>query len=203
MSEAIEETIRKGDWLLTYSGVRFWPLDPRPEEILIRDIAHSLSQLCRFTGHTNQFYSVAQHCCYVSRFCPPEDALWGLLHDASEAYLIDLPPPLKHHSLLGVHYREAEKEVMRAVCERFGLPVEMPDSVREADEILLAAEGVQLMNADLEEWGLGRLRADSEGIFIKPWSPSGAQAEFLWQLKKLLRPAMWGFHQSEVPYESI
>src|ERR1039457_118422 len=79
----------------TFSGLRFWPLDPNPEKILIDDIAHALAHQCRFGGHASRFYSVAEHSVHVSRLCPPEDALWGLLHDASEAYLVDLPRPLK------------------------------------------------------------------------------------------------------------
>src|SRR5579885_2784587 len=87
--------MRHGDWIQTYCGVAFYPLDPRPEEILIEDIAHALSMLCRFTGHVKRFYSVAQHCVYVSHRCDPKDALWGLLHDAAEAYLNDISRPVK------------------------------------------------------------------------------------------------------------
>lgn len=56
---------RRGDWIQVYSGIQFWPIDPRPEEILVSDMAHSLAQQCRFTGHTREFYSIAQHCCLV------------------------------------------------------------------------------------------------------------------------------------------
>ena len=52
---------RGGDWMQTYSGFQFWPLDPRPEEIHVIDIAHSLANQCRYAGHCREFYSVAQH----------------------------------------------------------------------------------------------------------------------------------------------
>src|ERR1019366_9954250 len=78
----------------TYSGVRFKPLDPDPA-VGISDIAHALANQCRFGGHSSAFYSVAQHSVRVSEICAAEDALWGLLHDASEAYLVDVPAPLK------------------------------------------------------------------------------------------------------------
>src|ERR1017187_10636100 len=77
--------------ITTFSGIHFWPLLPNPADIRIEDIAHALSNQCRFAGHAREFYSVAEHSVRVSQLCPPEDALWGLLHDASEAYLTDVP----------------------------------------------------------------------------------------------------------------
>ena len=82
--------MRIGDWMQTYTGERFWPLDPRIEDIHIRDISMALGKLCRYGGHTIFFYSVAEHSVLVSEYVPEEYALWGLLHDASEAYLSDI-----------------------------------------------------------------------------------------------------------------
>ena len=110
---------RVGDWIQTYTGKQFWPIDPRACEITIEDIAHALSLQCRFSGHCREFYSVAQHSCLVSSYCIDEDAGWGLLHDAAEAYLVDLPRPIKRFSSLGVEYRKAEERVMAAVNEAF------------------------------------------------------------------------------------
>ena len=128
----------------TFSGLRFWPLDPNSAKILIADIAHALAHQCRFGGHASKFYSVAEHSVHVSQLCLPEHALWGLLHDASEAYLVDLPRPLK---LLPefAPYREAERRLQRAVAERFGLAPEQPASVTEADDTMLWIEAHSLL----------------------------------------------------------
>jgi hypothetical protein len=91
---------RKGDWMQTYTGRQFWPIDPRADEIDIVDIAHALSQQCRFAGHCKSFYSVATHSWHTSNVCNSENALWGLLHDAAEAYLVDLPTPIKGNYIL-------------------------------------------------------------------------------------------------------
>ena len=115
-----------GPYIQTVSGRRVNPLDPSPADIDVHDIAVALSNQCRFGGHTRRYYSVAQHACIVSdqmleRGSSAHDALWGLLHDASEAYLVDLPHPLKHRSELGRQYREAEGRLEEVLLERFGL----------------------------------------------------------------------------------
>jgi uncharacterized protein len=99
---------RTGDWIQTYTGKQFWPLSPLPEDIVIEDIAHALSMQCRFGGHVRTFYSVAQHSVHVSLLVEPQYALWGLLHDAAEAYLVDLPRPIKKFSEMGLLYQEIE-----------------------------------------------------------------------------------------------
>ena len=130
----------------TFSGLRFWPLDPDPAKILIEDIAHALGHLCRFGGHSSKFYSVAEHSVHVSQLCLPEHALWGLLHDASEAYLVDLPRPLK---LLPefAPYREAERRLQRVIAVRFGLQPDQPASVAEADDTMLWIEAHSLLGS--------------------------------------------------------
>jgi hypothetical protein len=130
----------------TFSGLRFWPLDPKPEKILIADIAHALAHQCRFGGHASKFYSVAEHSVHVSQLCLPEHALWGLLHDASEAYLVDLPRPLKLLPEFAA-YREAERRLQRAVTVRFGLPPDQPASVTEADDTVLGIEAHSLLGS--------------------------------------------------------
>jgi hypothetical protein len=179
---------RCGDWCQTYSGVAFWPLDPQPEEVCLEDIAHSLAQQCRFAGHTSEFYSVAQHCVRVAEKCPPEDALWGLLHDASEAYLLDLPRPLRQLPELAA-YREAEAAVMRAVCTRFRLPEEQPGSVTRADHLLLVLEAQQFMAGEcaerLKRWAVAEQLASTPSEKVVAWGPRRAKTEFLWMAHRL------------------
>ena len=175
-STANGSAARIGDWIQTFTGRMFWPLDPKPEEICIEDVAHALSQMCRFMGHTNKFYSVAEHSIRVCWAVRERDALWGLLHDASEAYLVDLPRPLKRHSELGRLYCEAEKTVMAAVCVRFGLPLEEPASVKLADAVLLATEKRDLMKLPPKDWDQP---AEPLEHVISPWSPELAENTFL------------------------
>lgn len=138
-------------WIQTYSGRRFNPTKPNPDAIVIQDIAHSLSMQCRFTGHCREFYSVAQHSVLVSYICDNKDALWGLMHDASEAYLIDVPRPLKRSGKFQA-YIDFETEMMKAICERFRLEVEEPKSVKHADSVLLATEARDLMGPLHPDW---------------------------------------------------
>jgi hypothetical protein len=130
----------------TFSGIHFWPLLPNPDDIVIEDIAHALAHQCRFGGHASKFYSVAEHSVHVSELCLPEHALWGLLHDASEAYLVDLPRPLKQLPEFAP-YREAERRLQRAVAVRFGLPPYQPASVTEADDTMLWIEARSLLGS--------------------------------------------------------
>lgn len=136
-------------WIATFSGNRFWPLHPTAADIRIEDIAHALSNICRFTGHCREFYSVAEHSVHVSRVCDPKDALWGLLHDASEAYICDVARPIKP---MLTNYRSIEHEIMLCVCERFGLDPIQPDSVTIADDRLLATEARDLLAGGGAGW---------------------------------------------------
>lgn len=117
----------------TYTGRTVDVLNLKPEDIDIEDIAWALSHLCRYTGHYPRFYSVAQHSVLVSLNCPQEHAMWGLLHDASEAYLADISAPLKRTSLFE-GYRRAEQQALLAVAEAFSLPPEIPEIVHVEDK---------------------------------------------------------------------
>src|SRR5690349_636686 len=108
----------RGSWMQTFTGRQFYPLDPRLDEIDPLDIAHALSMICRYGGHTKHFYSVAEHCLLMSHAVAPEYALWALLHDATEAYVGDMVRPLKHHM---PDYRQIEDNLMEVIAERFGL----------------------------------------------------------------------------------
>lgn len=170
---------RRGDWIEVYSGRAFWPLDPRAHEVDVRDIAHALSLVCRFTGHVREFYSVAQHSVLVSRAVPERDALWGLLHDASEAYVADVSRPVKRLPEM-TPYREAERRLMVVVCERFELPMVQPASVSEADMRILATEKRDLLRGP--PWELG---VEPYPEPIEPWSPEKSEYEFLSRFRAL------------------
>jgi 5'-deoxynucleotidase YfbR-like HD superfamily hydrolase len=125
---------RIGDWMQTFTGKRFWPLDPRANEIDIRDIAHSLSMTCRFGGHTRRFYSVAEHSCHVHDAGPVSCRAWGLLHDAPEFIVGDMARPLKRQL---PDYKRVEDGIHRKVAERFGLPYAIPPEVKNIDDRIL------------------------------------------------------------------
>ncbi len=141
-------------WIQTYSGKQMWPLEPRVEDICIEDIAHSLSMQCRFTGHSKFFYSVSQHSVHVSYLVPPEYALWGLLHDAPEAYVTDMSRPVKRGTKLGEEYKIVEDRIMKVICEKFNLPLEEPKEVKVADNIMVVTEKRDLLNGwnKLPKW---------------------------------------------------
>ena len=174
---------RRGAWIRTFSGLQFWPLDPRPEELRIEDIAHALSQQCRFAGHSRLFYSVAEHSVHVSALCPLEDALWGLLHDASEAYLQDVARPLKSLPEFAA-YREAERHLQEMIVRGFGLDAEPPASVHDADNAMLHLESRCLLTGGL---GLPETIAGPAPTFTvhAPWPPLRAEQEFLARFRQL------------------
>lgn len=175
-------------WILTYSGRRFWPLDPHEDDIDIVDIAHALSNACRFAGHVRRFYSVAQHSVFVSHVCDIADELDGLLHDRTEAYLLDMPKPLKRAAALA-GYRAAEDRLEAVTAASFGVRVVMPASVHHADRALLATERRDLMPAfDPKHYQRDELVEPLPGT-IRPWSPAVARYQYLTRFVELAPPS--------------
>jgi hypothetical protein len=140
---------RYGGSIQTFTGRIFYPLDPRESEVVIEDIAHALSNKCRFSGHSLRYFSVAEHSVIVSLLCPQDIALWGLLHDASEAYLIDLPTPLKYLPEFA-WYRKLEEKVTNVIMNRFSLPQKEPKLVKTADKTCLVTEKRDNMRVTFE-----------------------------------------------------
>lgn len=161
-------------WIQTYSGKVMHPLTPGAHEIDIIDIAHALSMQCRYSGHTQQFYSVAQHCVHVSDACSSENALIGLLHDASEAYCVDIPSPLKPYLS---NYKEVEQRIMECILYKFGLPLDIPDEVHCIDKRILLNERDALMTMPPQDWNIAGKPLDN--LIIYSYPPSIAKALFL------------------------
>lgn len=177
------ESLDQHAFMSTFGGRRVNPVDPNPLDLHIVDIAHSLSQLCRFTGHTISFYSVAQHSLLVSMNCPDEFKLEGLLHDAAEAYINDLSRPLKHHPIMAA-YVDIEAVVDAAIRQRYGLPEHMSPEVKDIDNQLVIDESLALMvNHD---WAEGHPRL---GLRIYPLPPGEAERAFISQFNSLTDPS--------------
>src|SRR5919108_4617314 len=133
-----------GPYLQTVSGRRVNPFDPDPDQLDAGDIARALANQCRFGGHSRVFYSVAQHSVLVSQLVEQrggdvEDAFAALMHDATEAYLGDMPHPLKHRSPLGAAFKEAEARLEVALRDRFQIKPHVGE-IKRADRALLATE---------------------------------------------------------------
>lgn len=128
--------------LTTYTGRKIDPLNVKAGQLDIRDIAHALSMICRFGGHARQFYSVAEHSIRVSCLVPQEHALAALLHDAAEAYLGDVPRPLKGRF---ASFTQAEQKILAQVAGCFGFDFPLHACVHGADNSMLAAEMQELM----------------------------------------------------------
>lgn len=168
----------------TYMGGTIDPNDPDPDDIDIVSIAHSLSQQCRWTGHTISFYSVAEHCVLASHIWP---TLGCLLHDASEAYLSDLARPLKMSTELGEAYREAELRLETAIAAKFQLTHPWNDGIKYADSAMLRVEAHYLMP------GIAEHLDPPPPHLPRPhcWEPATAKREFLQRYE----------HLSEIPWE--
>ena len=160
-------------WIQTFSGRKFEPLAPVVDSIDIVDIAHALSQLCRFNGHCRVFYSVAEHCVRAAQIVAPELRLWALLHDAAEAYLADLPRPLKHQL---AEYQVHEDRLLQCIAQRFDLPWPIPAAVFDADDQMLATEARDLMAPPAAPWGLTASPLDEK---IVPWTSLKAERAYL------------------------
>lgn len=171
-------------WIRTMTGKSFWPMEPTPDMVDINDIAHALSHQCRFSGHTSKFYSVAQHSVHVSelirrRYNDKQMELSALLHDASEAYLVDVPSPVKK---VMPTYRDAEHLVMAAIMQKFGLK-SFDDEIKQADMDALATEARDLMGNPTGWIGLDNCTPDV--YVIQPWEPILARENFLHKFHNL------------------
>lgn len=158
----------------TFSGITFDFLNPTPDMISMADIAHALSNICRFGGQAHEFYSVAQHSILVSDLSH-KYALEGLLHDASEAYLGDVVRPLKR---LLPEYQKIEKGVTKAIEAKYELRFEAYEFVKVADTAALAIEGKRFMAGRDDEYGICNLPHDNVLMKLTAMNPIDAEAAF-------------------------
>ncbi|MBN1477694.1 HD domain-containing protein [Candidatus Sumerlaeota bacterium] len=196
----MSDETRIGDWLQVHSGHALWPLDPRPEEIRIGDVAQGLSHLCRFGGQCRVFYSVAQHSVFVAEICAelardldPEaqrlNTLAGLLHDAPEAFIADVPRPVKNHL---PPFHEIEARLWDVCARKWGLadpesgePLYDVDLVRCGDDTALITEKRDLMAVEMR-WGLED-HLTPLARRVEPVPPEEARAMFLAEFERLHR----------------
>lgn len=149
------ETVNDGTgfYIHTFTGRQFFWDRIKTNEYSIYDIAHALSMNCRWTGHVKRFYSVAEHCYFASYKAPWPHKLGALLHDANEAYLHDMPSPLKWFLAEKgfTAMKDLEDEIDETIFQRFGVPYPMAPEIKEVDRRMLATEHLYLMPGGVSE----------------------------------------------------
>ena len=164
----MKENLYTPDCIRTFSGKYVNVFEPDPETIVIEDIAHALSHQGRFGGHLPQFYTVAQHSIFCADLAPDEHKFAALMHDASEAYLLDVPRPIK---LKLCNYKEIEDKLMEVLATKFGFEFPFDPHIKKVDEEMLRREWYGLM---LER-----------GKTFEVYSPQKAKVFFIKQFEKL------------------
>lgn len=172
-------------WMQTVNGTPFELMRPRANDVEFTEIAHALSQICRFAGHTKRFYSVAEHCCRVADILPRPIRIHGLLHDAHEAYIGDVTTPVKMclgESVMLDFVANVEDPLMRAIYEAANLTWQparsIQDAVKFADQVLLMTERRDLMSPTRKSWGKYE-QIVPLAEHIAPWNSERAAFEFL------------------------
>jgi hypothetical protein len=168
--------------ITTHSGFLFDFNEPEEAIFSIADIAHALSHICRFAGHTREFYSVAQHSVLVADQLPPHLKLAGLLHDAAEAFLGDVSSPLK---AMLPDYRAIEARVEAVVLQQFGLAPTLPPEVKAVDLAVLVTEQRDLMPGRAADWA-ARSGAQPYAFEIVPLAAEQARALFMQRYQELI-----------------
>ncbi len=156
------------DLIMTNSGILINVFDTNPDHLLIDDIAHSLANMPRFGGHLNRHHSVAQHSVMAAKFAKKEDKLAALMHDASEAFLLDMPTPIKNRL---PHYKWYEHKLMLIIAGKFGFEYPLNHDLKVIDKDLLILEWDNMVEVDNAE-------------FVS-WTPKKAKKEFLKMFYKL------------------
>lgn len=172
----------RGDVIRTHSLQWVDVFNPDPETLVIEDIAHALSNQPRFTGHTDSFYSVAQHSIMTAMLVPDEHKLTALMHDASEAYLMDIASPIKAKL---ANYKDIENGLMAAIAKKFGFTYPLPKEVKDADLKMLHSEWEDLM---IDK----KTTVFVSGYSMVVMTPPQAKAEFIRQFNQFHEPKFLG-----------
>jgi len=157
------ENLYTPDCIRTFTGIYMNVFEPTPDMVCIEDIAHALSNMPRFAGHLPKFYSVAEHSYMCAVAAPQHKKLKALLHDASEAYLMDIPKPIKMRM---PDYKIIEDNLMKVIAKKFGFEYPLCDEIHKIDSTLLELEWNELM------------LKKAIGTF-KCYSPVGAKTVFM------------------------
>lgn len=167
-------------WIRTYSGKKFHVFDPKPKDIYVEDMAHATSLICRFTGHTEELYSVGQHSLLVMELCPPEFKLEGLTHDFPEAFLTDVSTPVKKQMS---EYKQWENKIHEVIAQKYHLQYPMPPIIKEIDTEVFHMEWAYLMERG-KKVKSGKYRMEREEFRILP--PKEVERRIIENFNKLL-----------------
>ena len=135
-------------YIETASGKKLYFLEPDPDQIDIRDIALALSRIPRFNGHTDRLLTVAEHSWSGARYIQEDEKLNFLLHDAAEAYLCDIPSPIKQ---VMPQYQALEKTLQQCIEAKFDVDLST-NLVKYYDLTLLSNEAWHLVKSQGSEW---------------------------------------------------
>jgi 5'-deoxynucleotidase YfbR-like HD superfamily hydrolase len=162
-----KEQIVKDGCMITVSGILIDLYNPNPELILIDDIAHGLANNCRWNGHTQQFWSVAQHCCMMYDVAPTEQKLSYLFHDAEEAYWGDMIKPLKNKIRDKCpEVIDLMSEMRRTIFKKFNIPELSVECMIDDFKLL--------------QWEFENIIKTNNTVF---WTPKQAKSEWIQRYK--------------------
>jgi len=155
-------TATKDYWIQTFSGRKFSYLDPQPESICRRDIIRALSREPRYAGHALFNYTVGQHSVLCSQMIDQTYALQAFMHDFAEAYIKDIPHPLKMliDKKSGGALKEIENGIMHAICDKYGVAYPFPCEVKKVDMRMMSTERKYLLGPSPEPWDVEEERYD-------------------------------------------
>ena len=169
----MSENLHTTDCIRTFSGRYMSVFEPTLDMIDVEDIAHALSHICRWGGHVPRFYSVGEHSVHCADLINDQSqAFEALMHDASEAYLVDVPRPIKHKLC---EYKTIEDNLMKLIAEKFGFKYPLSEEVKIIDNVLLQMEwdGIVIGNINHKE--------------LMIWNTEEAKNMFLYRFNQLKR----------------